>query len=94
MPLYEFDCDNCKRQFDIFLKIKDYDKPQICELCDGSLTRLVSKPKVKVFKAQHVHIVDKNDKPTYVRNNSELKDAINRYNDSDLAISGKIAIGE
>jgi len=94
MPLYEFSCDKCKRQFDIPLKVKDYDKPQTCELCDGKLVRLISKPKVKVFKAQFVNIVDKDDKPTYVRNSGELKDAINRYNESDLSKTGKVAVLE
>ena len=37
MPAYEFNCLDCKRRFEIFLKYEDYGKKEItCKFCDSA----------------------------------------------------------
>lgn len=44
MPIYEFKCKNCQRQFEQFLKMSDLDASS-CPHCQGTqLERLVSAP--------------------------------------------------
>jgi putative FmdB family regulatory protein len=34
MPTYEFVCDNCKKSFNLFMKISDYEKKKVsCPKC-------------------------------------------------------------
>jgi len=36
MPMYVFECGDCKHRFDRILKLKDYDQPQVCDACGSS----------------------------------------------------------
>lgn len=43
MPIYEYDCDDCERRVDVFLRSASGDGPSACPECDGtSLTRVMS----------------------------------------------------
>jgi len=41
MPIYEYKCEKCGREFDVFQKITD---PEVktCNLCNGPVKKLVS----------------------------------------------------
>lgn len=89
MPLYEYKCNSCKHEFEQFGHVDD--KLTICPECGMTGTRQLSKPNVHVFVAQHVRDIQDSN-PPYVRNRQELTDAVNRFNDTELASKqGKIA---
>jgi len=48
MPLYDLKCKSCGSVNSRFIKLEDFDKPQECDLCSGSLYRLISAPFVRV----------------------------------------------
>lgn len=57
MPTYEYQCDNCGKEFDIFQSIKD--KPaSVCEECGGHLTKLLSAGTGLIFKGSGFYITD------------------------------------
>ncbi len=41
MPIYEFKCYNCKKQFEIMLKFND-EFPKKCPDCEGEIKKLIS----------------------------------------------------
>ncbi len=43
MPIYEFKCQDCKKEFEIYLKNKEEIKDVVCPQCKSkNLTRLMS----------------------------------------------------
>lgn len=42
MPLYEYECENCGRIFDLHLKISDLSNDVVCEECDGDAKRIIT----------------------------------------------------
>ena len=42
MPIYEYECQDCRNKFDKLQKISD-DPIKICEICAGQTVRLISK---------------------------------------------------
>lgn len=96
MPLYEFEC-KCGYIFEEFRKLELYEQEIKCKQC-GGLAQLVLKPlRVKMFKTQELHGVNigKEYKPTIVRNKQDVVDAMNRFNDSEIASKqGKVTIAE
>ena len=57
MPTYEYKCNKCKKQFDIFHKITD--KPiKKCPECLGTLERLISKTGALIFKGSGFYATD------------------------------------
>lgn len=56
MPIYEYRCEKCHRQFEILQKIneKNLDK---CPECGGQLTKLISSPAIQ-FKGSGWYITD------------------------------------
>jgi putative FmdB family regulatory protein len=90
MPLYDFKCKSCDFGFEQVAKI--IDEYVYCPECDGLAFRQISKPNIHVFKAQVLENLQHENAP-YVRNRQELTDAINRYNDGELASKqGKAAV--
>ena len=89
MPLYDYKCPSCDFVFERVGMI-DEDRAK-CPECDGLAKRQISRFNVHVFVSQHVRdIQDAN--PPYVRNRQELRDAVNRFNDTELASKqGRIA---
>ena len=57
MPTYEYACDKCGQQFDIFQSIKDAPKTT-CEKCGGHLTKLLSAGSGLIFKGSGFYITD------------------------------------
>ena len=49
MPTYEFHCEECEKNFDLMLKLSEFDTPQICEVCGASMSKVITAPGV-VFK--------------------------------------------
>ena len=97
MPLYEFEC-KCGAIFEKFLKLELFEKEIKCTNC-GGLAQLNIKPvKSKVFRKQHLDGVctdNINYKPTVVGSKQEVVDAMNRFNDSEIASKqGKVVIAE
>ena len=41
MPIYEYECDNCGRHFEVWQKITE-DPLTTCEVCQGRLRKLIS----------------------------------------------------
>jgi len=57
MPTYEYACDNCEEQFEIFQSIKDA-PATVCEKCGGHLTKLLSAGSGLIFKGSGFYITD------------------------------------
>lgn len=56
MPIYEYQCDQCHRRFEL---IQGFDAPLkiSCQHCSGKAHRLISPPAV-VFKGSGFHVTD------------------------------------
>jgi putative FmdB family regulatory protein len=95
MPTYEYHCEYCGENLEVFLKLCDCDKPFFCPNCQGFMNKVITKSVIRSFKPQTLDIIDENEKPMHARNSAELKDAIKKYNDSKWADqSGKVAVLE
>ena len=46
MPVYSYKCPSCQRTFDRFLKLANYDDPQICD-CGTVATKQLAAPAVR-----------------------------------------------
>ena len=92
MPIYDYSCKNCGNVFERFAKIGEKVGP--CPLCSSEdITLVPSVFRAKAWNPQFVR--DIQDKPIFVRNRNELRDSINKFNDSELAsIQGKVAVYE
>ncbi len=42
MPIYEYKCETCGREFELFKSITDNGKP-CCKFCDGPVKKLISR---------------------------------------------------
>lgn len=79
MPLYEYQCKDCDRTFEIIQKLSD---PEVgkCTECGGKLERLLSAPAIQ-FKGSGWYITDYARKGTESGNsNSEGKDSGSKKN--------------
>jgi putative FmdB family regulatory protein len=99
MPIYEYLCENCGARQERFRKVSEYNNSVFCIHCGNKCKKLISKMNMKIFEPQVVGatITDEsgNDINQFVRNKSELVDAINRYNDTSRASkTGKVALYE
>lgn len=56
MPLYEYQCDDCERRFEV---IQKYSDPWVegCPTCHGPVTRLISAPAIQ-FKGSGFYLTD------------------------------------
>jgi putative FmdB family regulatory protein len=57
MPTYEYQCDNCGKEFDYFQSMSDSPKTK-CEECGGKLTKLLSAGSGLIFKGSGFYITD------------------------------------
>jgi len=56
MPIYEYQCEKCRKRFEKLQKITD--KPcKKCPSCDGPLRKLISSPAIQ-FKGSGFYITD------------------------------------
>ena len=92
MPIYEFKCCHCGTIFERITRSKE--DVSFCSNCGSKKIKpMLSIFKPKSFDAQMIK--DIQHEPVYVRNRSELRDSINRFNDTELAsVQGKVAIYE
>ena len=90
MPIYEYKCKCCKY---IFEQIQNINASVFakCPECGGrcsrilSTSQLITKPSTQIQSFQPHEVTDIDDKPIFVKNNQELKDALARHNDSEIA---------
>ncbi len=95
MPIYQFKCNVCNKLIDRYLPLSEWNVEQQCELCGSNMNKVFSASEIRSFKPQIIDLVDEKEKPIYVRNSSELRDSIKRYNDTPQAQkTGKVAILE
>lgn len=91
VPIYEYKCIVCEHEFENIDAI-DAKEPQ-CVDCGGDTYRMLSAHRPRSFDSQFVR--DIQNEPVYVRNKQELTDAVNRFNDGELADKqGKVRVYE
>ncbi len=56
MPLYEYQCDDCQRRFEVIQKYSD-PRAEICPTCNGPVKRLISAPAIQ-FKGSGFYLTD------------------------------------
>ena len=56
MPLYEYECDACRRRFEVIQKFSDA-RLTTCEECGGHLHKLLSSPAIQ-FKGSGWYVTD------------------------------------
>jgi putative FmdB family regulatory protein len=61
MPIYEYKCEKCKREIELFQKISDPPDKYKCE-CGGKLKRLISNSSF-ILKGTGWYKTDYKDKP-------------------------------
>lgn len=48
MPLYEYQCNNCNKIYELLIQIKEKDKVQYCPICENQLEKIISKNAFKL----------------------------------------------
>lgn len=56
MPLYEYECEQCKHRLEAIQRFSD-DPYTICPQCGGALKKLISSPAIQ-FKGSGFYITD------------------------------------
>jgi putative FmdB family regulatory protein len=56
MPLYEYECNSCKKRFELRQKVTD-DSVSICPSCGGSVRRVIH-PVGIIFKGSGFYVTD------------------------------------
>lgn len=93
MPLFDFKCEVCNDVSEHYLPLSNTGDVIHCKTCGNRKHKMLPFTHCRNFEAQFVENID--DKPVYVRNRQELKDAVNRFNDSHLAAQhGRVRIYE
>ena len=62
MPLYEYECDDCGRRFELIRKFSDAPVTN-CTTCNGSVRKLFSSPAIQ-FKGTGWYVTDYARKPS------------------------------
>lgn len=70
MPLYDYECNSCKKVFEALAKADNSDAP-VCESCGGSTRRLVSRATYHKFPEGFWPHLDIDD--IYVSSRKQLK---------------------
>ena len=97
MPVYEFKCVHCGNEFERVMKLGSIIKFQNgscnvqCDKCYGtSIKQQISKPNVKVFQGQRLSNLC--DDAPYVGSMRDVKDEINRFNDTEFGSKWRVAL--
>ena len=59
MPTYDYRCDNCKKEFEVFQSMLE-DPLAICSDCQGTVRRLISRNVGIAFKGSGFYVTDSN----------------------------------
>jgi putative FmdB family regulatory protein len=97
MPEYEYVWKKCGKTHSEFHRVSEWRGEGECPFCGANSKQIISTFNVSSFKSQVVvaTLTDKDgsDVNQYVRNKRELKDAINRFNDTERASkTGRVAV--
>ncbi len=57
MPTYDYRCDNCKKEFEVFQSMLE-DPLAICSDCQGTVRRLISRNVGIAFKGSGFYVTD------------------------------------
>ena len=93
MPLYEYECEACRRRFEVIRKFSD-PPLEVCTQCDkGPVRRLPSSPAIQ-FKGSGFYITDYGNKGD--SDGQENKRSAEQKQDakSDAAAAGKVTTTE
>ena len=84
MSIYEFKCDSCGYEFEKILRFTEITSV-VCPVCGSPTDHKIMSAlgNIKNFEAHYQDHID--HKPVLVRNRQDLKDALARHNDSELA---------
>jgi putative FmdB family regulatory protein len=90
MPIYEFKCIKCGRVQEYYLKPHEIKKKRRCDMCFGKLAQVFSVFTPKTYNEDCVR--DLQHEPVRIGRKQDITDAINRFNDSELASKqGKVS---
>ena len=56
MPLYEFQCKKCRKEYELLLGVNE-PMPERCESCNGKLVKKIHAPAIQ-FKGSGFYITD------------------------------------
>ncbi len=72
MPTYEYKCDSCKEQFEVFQKMSD-EPLKKCPSCQGDIRRLISGGAGLLFKGSGFYTTDYRKSDYKTKEKSESK---------------------
>ena len=87
MPTYEYECQDCGHQFEMFQSMME-DPYKICPVCKGSVRRLISSGAGLIFKGSGFYITDYKKKETSVTGPVKNKSSV-QADDSKVGESTK-----
>jgi len=61
MPIYEYECESCKKIFEFFLVTREKE-PEKCPDCGGNIKRIISKGVGFIFKGPGFYATDYKNK--------------------------------
>ena len=61
MPIYEYECEKCRRRFELFQHFSD-EPVKTCPECDGSVRRVIQ-PVGIIFKGSGFYVTDNRQLP-------------------------------
>lgn len=82
MPIYEYECEACKKRFEVIQKMSD-PPLAVCSECSGKLHKLVSSPAGLQFKGSGWYVTD------YAKKNGQAPSEKKPKGDSQPAASGE-----
>ena len=82
MPIYEYECEKCKKRFEVIQKMSD--PPLVtCSDCSGKLNKLVSSPAGLLFKGSGWYVND------YAKKNGQPASETKEKGETKPAVSGE-----
>ena len=72
MPTYEYKCNNCEHDFEVFQKMSD-EPVKICPKCGKDLRRLIFGGAGVIFKGSGFYVTDKNKSAAAPAKTAECK---------------------
>ncbi|MHB8483431.1 MAG: FmdB family zinc ribbon protein [Nitrospiria bacterium] len=81
MPIYEYECELCKHQFELIQKFSDLPAKE-CPLCKGNVRKLISSSGI-MFKGKGWYVTDYSDKMKNKRGEEKIKSESNETKTSE-----------